>query len=69
MGFITEGFSIGLTIGTIGIGLTFAIPGVPPFYGFIGYSLFIMCFGEYYAGSILPNIEPERSFKFSKFNS
>jgi hypothetical protein len=48
MGFISEGFSIGLTLGSIGIGLTFAIPGVPPFYGFIGYALFIMCYGQYY---------------------
>jgi len=46
IGFFASGIQSGLLLGFMGIGLTYAIPGVT-LYGFIGYSIFMSGFADY----------------------
>ena len=45
-GFVADGPQFGLNLGFMGVGLTWAIPGEPAYFGFGGYSLFSMVGAE-----------------------
>lgn len=61
-GFVATGDQQGLAVGFLGIGIMFALPGVPAFYGFVGYALFTTVDAEsieYYPPNSPPVISNE----------